>query len=213
MRTIVNFNSSWAFCKDIPQAPTALPEDWETVSLPHTWNAIDGQDGGNDYFRGTCCYAKKFRRDELPHDERIYLEINGAASSADVILNGKALAHHDGGFSTWRVDLTDTLTEENLLCILVDNAPNSKVYPQVADFTFYGGLYRNVNLICVPQSHFDLDYYGTHGIKVTPVMEDTDAKVAVEVFVTNRKEGQTVRYSLKNRENKVIGSFEKEAKV
>ena len=207
MRTILNFNAGWVFCKDIKSAPAALPTDWEAVTLPHTWNAIDGQDGGNDYFRGTCCYAKTITKAELP-EGRCYLEIRGAASSADVVLNGKTLAHHDGGFSTWRVDLTDSLEEENLLSILVDNSPNDYVYPQVADFTFYGGLYRNVNLIVVPESHFDLDYFGTPGIKVTPVIEGADAKVAVETFITGRKESQVVRYSLKNADGKVIGTFE-----
>ena len=208
MRTILSLNPGWAFSKGISAAPDALPSDWEAVSLPHTWNAIDGQDGGGDYYRGTCCYAKTLRKEELPQAERYYLEINGASSSADVFLNSKHLKHHDGGYSTWRVDLTDSLEDENLLAILVDNAPNDRVYPQVADFTFYGGLYRNVNLICVSQSHFDLDYYGTPGIKVTPVMDGTDAKVAVEVFLTNQKEGQTVRYSLMNRDGKVIGTYE-----
>ncbi|MBQ7002282.1 MAG: glycoside hydrolase family 2 protein [Oscillospiraceae bacterium] len=213
MRTILSLNPQWAFAKDHSAAPTAMPEDWESVSLPHTWNAIDGQDGGNDYFRGTCCYAKSLCKADLPEAARYYLEIRGAASSADVYLNGKHLKHHDGGFSTWRMDLTDALEETSLLSILVDNAPNDRVYPQVADFTFYGGLYRDVNLICVPESHFDLDYYGTPGIKVTPVMEGSDAKVAVETFLTNRKEGQTIRYSLKNREGKIIGSFEGGAKA
>ena len=208
MRTILSLNPGWAFSKGISAAPDALPSDWEAVSLPHTWNAIDGQDGGGDYYRGTCCYAKTLRKEELPQAERYYLEINGASSSADVFLNSKHLKHHDGGYSTWRVDLTDSLEDENLLAILVDNAPNDRVYPQVADFTFYGGLYRNVNLICVSKSHFDLDYYGTPGIKVTPVMDGTDAKVAVEVFLTNQKEGQTVRYSLMNRDGKVIGTYE-----
>ena len=213
MRTILSLNPGWAFAKDIHQAPAAIAADWETVNLPHTWNAIDGQDGGNDYFRGTCCYAKTLVKAELPEAQKYYLEIRGAASSADVYLNGKHMAHHDGGFSTWRVDLTDELTEESLLAILVDNSPNDYVYPQVADFTFYGGLYRNVNLICVPESHFDLDYYGTPGIKVTPIMEGTDAKVAVETFLTNRKEGQNVRYTLKNKDGKVIGTFEGGAKA
>ena len=208
MRTVLSLNPDWAFAKGITAAPTSLPSDWESVSLPHTWNAIDGQDGGNDYYRGTCCYSKCLAKADLPENRRYYLEINGAASSADVYLNSKHLAHHDGGFSTWRVDLTDTMEEENLLCILVDNAPNNKVYPQVADFTFYGGLYRNVNLICVPDSHFDLDYYGTPGIKVTPTMDGTDAKVAVKTYITNRKEGQSIRYSLKNSVGKIIGTFE-----
>ena len=208
MRTILNFNKDWLFRKDFADVPASLPADWETVTLPHTWNAVDGQDGGNDYFRGTCCYAKAFAKTELPETKKYYLEIRGAASSADVFLNGKHLAHHDGGFSTWRVNLTDSLEEENLLSILVDNAPNSHVYPQVADFTFYGGLYRDVALICVGESHFDLDYYGTPGIKVTPVMESADAKVAVETWIAGRKEGQTVRYSLKNKDGKELGAFE-----
>ena len=208
MRTALSMNSGWYFAKEIQDAPLQLPETWETVNLPHTWNAIDGQDGGNDYFRGTCCYCKSFPKAQLPQQSRYYLEINGAASSADVFLNGKHLMHHDGGFSTWRVDLTDAMEEENLLSILVDNAPNNKVYPQVADFTFYGGLYRNVNLICVSESHFDLDYYGTPGIKVTPIVEGSDAKVAVETYLTNRKEGQVIRYTLKHQDGSVMGTYE-----
>ena len=208
MRTILNFNTGWQFRKNCTDIPTSVPADWESVTLPHTWNATDGQDGGNDYFRGTCCYSKAFSKADLPENSRCYLEINGAASSADVYLNGKHMRHHDGGFSTWRIDLTDAVQEENLLSVLVDNAPNNKVYPQVADFTFYGGLYRNVNLIFVPESHFDLDYFGTPGIMVTPTMDGTDAKVAVSVWISNRKDGQSVRYSLKNKEGKIIGTFE-----
>ena len=208
MRTILSLNPGWSFAKGVTEAPAALNPDWETVTLPHTWNALDGQDGGNDYYRGSCCYAKQLSRAHLPEGRRHYLELRGAASSSDVYVNGKHLQHHDGGFSTWRVDLTDHLQEENLLAILVDNAPNSKVYPQVADFTFYGGLYRDVNLISVSESHFDLDYYGTPGIKVTPTMEGSDAKVAVETFLTNRREGQSVRYTLKNQVGKVLGTFE-----
>ena len=168
MRTILNLNHKWAFAKGVTEAPAEIPKLWDFVNLPHTWNAIDGQDGGGDYFRGTCCYAKTFSRMDLPEAERYYLEILGANSSADVVLNGKHLAHHDGGYAIWRVDVTGTLKDENLLAILVDNAPNETVYPQMADFTFYGGLYRDVNLICVPEAHFDLDYFGGPGIQITP---------------------------------------------
>ena len=197
MRQIINLNENWRFAKT-SDIPATLEESWDQVNVPHCWNAVDGQDGGANYFRGTCQYAKVLKKPDLPRADRYYLEINGANSSAWVTLNGKKLAEHHGGYSTWRVDLTDTLEEENLLVISVDNSPNSTVYPQVADFTFYGGLYRNVKLICVAESHFDLDYYGTPGIKVTPVMEGKDARVTTEVFVTDRKEGQTLRYSLLN---------------
>ena len=206
MRTIINLNQNWSFAKTA-EIPAQLNPEWELVNVPHSWNAVDGQDGGADYFRGTCQYAKTFTKAELPVADRYYLEINGANSSADVTLNGKALAHHDGGYSTWRVDLTETLEDENLLVISVDNASNNTVYPQVADFTFYGGLYRNVNLICVSESHFDLDYYGGPGIMVTPVMEDKDAKVTVEVFLTGKKEGQSLRYTLVNAEGKEISTY------
>ncbi len=196
MRTVINFNAKWAFTKEATEAPAALPADWEQISLPHTWNAVDGQDGGNDYHRGTCWYAKSLNKTDLPEAAQYYLELQGANSSADVYLNGKHLAHHDGGYSTWRVNLTDTLEEENLLAVAVDNAPNDTVYPQMADFTFYGGLYRDVNIICVGESHFDLDYFGSPGLKVTPAIEGKDAKVEIETWITNRKDGQSLRYTI-----------------
>ena len=196
MRTIVNFNAKWAFTKQNDAVPAVLPMNWNWVNLPHCWNAIDGQDGDNDYYRGTCWYAKSFNKADLPAADRYYLELQGANSSADVYLNGKKLAHHDGGYSTWRVDMTDALQAANLIVVAVDNAANETVYPQMADFTFYGGIYRDVNIICVSESHFDLDYYGGPGIAVTPVMDGDNANVDVQVWLTNTKMGQKVRYTI-----------------
>ncbi|MDD6011256.1 MAG: glycoside hydrolase family 2 TIM barrel-domain containing protein [Oscillospiraceae bacterium] len=196
MRTVINFNRKWAFTKRADTIPAELPKDWDFVNLPHTWNGIDGQDGENDYFRGKAYYVKKFLKEDLPECDRYYLEIRGANSSADVYLGGKHLGHHDGGYSTWRVELTDELREENLLVITVDNSPNETVYPQMADFTFYGGLYRDVNLIGVCDSHFDLDYYGGNGLMVTPEIDGDNAKIKIETFVTNQKDHQKVRLSL-----------------
>ena len=204
MRHILNLNQGWAFAKDWKESFAAIPEAAEAVNVPHCWNAVDGQDGGNDYFRGTCCYFKQI--EEVPAADKYYLEIRGANSSADVYLDGVHKAHHDGGYSTWRVDITEN--PKGLITIAVDNAANDRVYPQMADFTFYGGLYRDVNLICVKESHFDLDYYGGPGIAVTPVMEGTDAKTTVEVYVTNQKEGQRIRYTLMNQEGKEVASHE-----
>ena len=204
MRYTVNLNDGWMFAKDICTAPAALPADWESVSLPHTWNAIDGQDGGNDYFRGTCCYAKAFSRESLPAAARYFLEINGANSSAEVWLNGVKLARHDGGYSAWRVELTAALASENLLAITVDNSPNECVYPQMADFTFYGGLYRSVNIICVAESHFDLEYCGGPGIAVTPVVCAPSAQVFTEVYLTNPEPGQQLRYILRDASGSVV---------
>ena len=203
MRNTICFNSGWSFAKDAA-VPTALNEQWEIVNLPHCWNAVDGQDGGNDYHRGTCHYAKRVHKAELPAADRYYLELRGANSSADVYVAGKKLAHHDGGYSTWRVDLTDALQSTSLLVIGVDNSANDHVYPQMADFTFYGGLYRDVNLICVSESHFDLDYYGSQGIKVTPTIDGSNARVDVEVYLTNPRPDQTVRCTISDAEGNAL---------
>ncbi len=212
MREVININRKWAFAKEA-EIPSAIPEKWNFVNLPHTWNAIDGQDGGNDYYRGTCCYIRELDKEELPEADRYYLEICGANSSADVYVNGKKLAHHDGGYSTWRVDITDEIGVKNLIAITVDNSPNEEVYPQMADFTFYGGLYRNVNIIAVSNSHFDLDYYGAPGIKVTPAVDGNDAKVEVEVYVTGEMEAQTLVYTVKDAEGKIVAEASRDVSV
>lgn len=203
MRQIMNFNTKWAFSKEASSIPESMPQRWYWVNLPHCWNDIDGQDGGNDYFRGTAYYAKEIEKAELPEGKQYYLEIRGANSSADVYLDGKKLDHHDGGYSTWRVNLTEELKDKSLLVIAVDNGENDVVYPQMADFTFYGGLYRDVNILAVDDSHFDLDYFGGTGLMVTPEIAGEDAKVEVQVFLTNSKEDQKLQYRIFDQEGNV----------
>ncbi len=214
MRQTFDLNFKWAFSKQAKEVPVEMPSDWYYVNLPHTWNAIDGQDGGNDYFRGTAYYAKSFSRSDLTEGKDdagklYYLEFRGANASATVYVNGKELAHHDGGYSTFRVNITDAMADENLVVVAVDNSVNDRVYPQKADFTFYGGLYRNVNIICVDESHFDLDYFGGPGIKVTPNVKNKDAEIEVEGFVTNPKDGQQVRFTVKDSDGNVVDTVTK----
>ena len=204
MRQIVNINRKWAFTKQATSVPSELPMNWDWVNLPHSWNAIDGQDGDSDFYRGTCYYVKKLLKADLPETDKYYLEIKGANSSADVYVNGKVLAHHDGGYSTWRVDITNHLQHENLIVIAVDNAPNDKVYPQFADFTFYGGLYRDVNIVCVNDSHFELMYHGGPGLKITPVVNGKNADVEIETWLANAKAGQQIKYAVKDAEGNVV---------
>ncbi|MBQ7323032.1 MAG: glycoside hydrolase family 2 protein [Clostridia bacterium] len=202
MRTIIKWNEDWQFFKGV--SDVSVCDGGEGVTLPHSWNAVDGQDGGNDYFRGDCIYKKVLKKAELPENTECYLEIRGANSSADVYVNGEKLAHHDGGYSTWRVNVTKVLKEENEIAILVNNAPNDYVYPQMADFTFYGGLYRDVYLICVPKTHFDLDYFGGTGLMVTPVVEGENAKVSVQTYVTDMQEGDELLYTIYDAEGQKI---------
>ncbi len=204
MRSIYDFNEKWAFSKEACDIPREMPKNWYWVNLPHTWNNIDGQDGGNDYYRGRCFYAKTLAKAELPLAEKFFLEFNGANSSADVYINGEHIAHHDGGYSTFRVDITDKLKEENLVVVAVDNSPNDRVYPQVADFTFYGGLYRKVNIICTSATHFDLESYGGNGLMVTPTVIGADARVDVTVWVKNLTEKQKLRYTVYDADGKAV---------
>lgn len=181
MRETNRLNHGWFFAKTA-EVPDKTPSGWGNVNLPHTWNAVDGQDGGNDYWRGTACYCRELRVEGLKNGERAVLEINGAAMSAEVYLNGRMLKRHEGGYATFRVDITDHLGEDNLLAITVDNSANDRIYPQKADFTFYGGLYRDVNLLIVPQRHFVLCEDGTPGMHITPVVTGENAVVTVETW-------------------------------
>ncbi len=200
MRQIISLNENWVFTQNGQTAE---------VQLPHTWNAVDGQDGGNDYARGVCLYTRSLDKPVMEEGTRVYLEVCGAAMTAHVSLNGKHLASHQGGYSTFRVELTKHLREHNELVISVDNSDNDTVYPQKADFTFYGGLYRDVKLILVPEAHFDLACCGAPGIKVTPVVDlDTgSARVTVEtwqvgsgdVTITINGQGQECRTAVSQR--------------
>ena len=200
MRNITTLSEGWRFVKNADSALDAAAQTGEAVRLPHTWNAADGQDGGNDYHRGTCWYVRELNAEETAGD-CVYLELNGAAMTAEVYLNGEKLARHEGGYSAFRVELTAKLAEKNILAVSASNEDNTTVYPQKADFTFYGGLYRDVKLISVPAEHFELVKDGTPGIKVTPVvdLETRRATVTVETW----HNGKSVEITL-NGETKTV---------
>ena len=203
MRKITTLADGWKFVKNASGPQDAAVQAGEPVSLPHTWNAEDGQDGGNDYYRGTCWYVRALTAEETAGD-CVFLEFNGAAMTAEVFLNGEKLTRHEGGYSAFRTELTGKLAEKNILAVSVSNEENTTVYPQKADFTFYGGLYRAVNLISVPAEHFELLKDGTPGIKVTPVvdLEKKTAKVTVETWHNAATVDITV-----NGETKTVGNI------
>ncbi len=175
MRRVVSLMKGWNFT-DQNGRVTAL-------DLPHTWNALDGQDGGNDYYRGVLKYDTTFKTPEFDRGtECVYLQFHGVNASSTVMLNGKKVIAHDGGYSTFRVDVTDVLAGTNEMTVEVDNTINDRVYPQKADFTFYGGIYRDVELLIVNKAHFDLDYHGGPGIKITPEVKGKDAEIHVETW-------------------------------
>ena len=180
-------------------------EAYASVALPHTWNALDGQDGGNDYWRGIGTYQI-----ELPNPtegKKQYIELKGANHVATVYCNGRELGTHKGGFSTFRFNLTPAMKPEgNVLTVVVSNA-KSDIYPQNADFTFYGGLYRDVNFVEVADAHFDLLKEGTDGVFVTP---HAAGKTRVDLFPVNAA-GCTVKVVLKDEEDNVAAEGQADA--
>lgn len=177
MQNTIPMMNNWLFSQP------GHPE--KSVNLPHTWNNIDGQDGGNDYWRGTCTYKTSFARPDFNKDtQEVWLEFHGVNASANIILNDNSVMKHDGGYSTFRVNVTDSIIEKNTLIVEVDNSKNDRVYPQKADFTFYGGIYRDVNLLVVDKNHFSLDYYGGCGLKITPTVTDGNGYCQVESYIS-----------------------------
>lgn len=176
MRKITKLMNGWSF--------TDQKGNRAAVQLPHTWNGKDGQDGGNDYWRGTLVYDNHFTKPEFNADEeRVYLQFHGVNASANIILNDESVCKHDGGYSTFRVDVTEKLKADNSIVIEVDNSVNDRIYPQKADFTFYGGIYRDIEILVVSKEHFDLDYYGGPGIKYTTEVKGKNAEVHVVTYI------------------------------
>lgn len=182
MRIVKNINENWEFSKD--------NKSWTNLDLPHTWNGKDGQDGGNDYYRGRCYYKKSIDASDL-EGEKLYIKFYGVNSSCDVFFNGKKIDSHDGGYSAFIVELDKKVGE---LIVEVDNSPNDKVYPQQADFTFYGGIYRDVELISVPEVHFVDEFH------VTPILQGAYADIKLEAH-TNKD--AIIEYEIIN-DNEVI---------
>ncbi|MEH7095867.1 sugar-binding domain-containing protein [Neobacillus vireti] len=170
MRKVLNINANWKFIRQDEENVQAISfntEDWQEVQIPHTWNAIDGANGF-DYYKGACWYRKEFVLDAIEQGNRVYIEFNGSNSITDVFVNGRHLGQHRGGYSIFRFDITDDVAfgKRNILSVKVDNTVVDDVYPQMADFTFYGGIYRDVNLVIANSIHFDLLDYGSKGVYI-----------------------------------------------
>jgi len=198
MRKVLNINSDWKFIRQDEENASAVnfnTENWQEVQVPHTWNAIDGANGF-DYYKGACWYRKEFVLDALQQGNRVYIEFNGSNSITDVYVNGHHLGQHRGGYSIFRFDITNVVDfgKKNTLSVKVDNTVVDDVYPQMADFTFYGGLYRDVNLVIANSIHFDLLDYGSKGVYV------------IQENVSNERAALTVK-------SKVVNDLDVEKKV
>ncbi len=201
MRKVININDNWSFIKKNISLEEANKEKGVDLNLPFTWNGFDGQDGGNDYVRDAFWFKKILNEKDFVTGSLSFLEFKGVNSSCDVYFNNQLIGHHDGGYSTFRLEVTSLIKETNSLMVKVDNSANDNVYPQKADFTFYGGIYRDVNILSVSENHFDLLHYGSKGAKVnTAVIKDT-GYIEIESYIKGEGEVHAI---LKDMNHKVV---------
>ena len=188
----ININKDWEFEKE------GVKSD---VSLPHTWNGIDGQNGENGYYQGKCVYRKTLGKT----DGICYIEFNGVNSVAEVFINGIPVGTHKGGYSMFRFRIDEYLVKaKNLLEVYVDNTIVPDVFPTSADFTFYGGIYRDVNLICVGKTHFSLDDGSRDGISAVPRKEGDVWNLDIKASVTGACDDCVCVYELKNADGETV---------
>ncbi|MBI9015226.1 MAG: DUF4982 domain-containing protein [Clostridiales bacterium] len=214
-----DISEGWLFTKSEVDVKNPEMTDAEAINIPHTWNALDGQDGGNDYHRGECFYKKELLIDESYNSKNLYLEFEAANSVAKVYVNGKFLTVHRGGYSTFRVNITDVVKfdEANIILVSVDNSHIEEVYPLMADFTFGGGLYRKVSLQVTNDVHFDMMDHGSPAVFVSQKnITDELAVIGIDAKMVNEAvEPVKVKWTaeLKDHEGNVLKQVAQEAIV
>ena len=195
-RKTINLNQNWSFVKDPNQLGyTAIGLKWTTISVPHTWNAIDVMDDTPGYYRGIGWYKKKLVLKPEWKGHQLYLYFEGANQETSVYLNGKIAGSHIGGYTAFRIPLNNLKfdgTDE--VVVKVDNSFNESIAPLTGDFTFFGGVYRNISLLVLDQVHFEDDHYASKGVFVQGKnVSDKGAEVSVNgSFINKSKESKNL---------------------
>ncbi|MDR0428326.1 MAG: hypothetical protein LBH12_06945, partial [Dysgonamonadaceae bacterium] len=171
-RQKISLNSDWKFqskiTTDLPANPSYNDNSWENVSLPHTWNATDASDGGNNYLKTVGWYRKILPWENEYAGKKLFIEFLGANTKAECFVNGESVGVHKGGYTAFRFDITDKLsTGDNVIAVKVDNRIDQEIAPLSGDFSFYGGIYRNVSLIITDSVHVDLMDKASPGLYLT----------------------------------------------
>jgi len=183
-------NSGWFFHKgDLAENHDfSNLESWEQVNLPHTWNDKDASDEVSGFYQGTGWYAKTINIPSAWKNKKVYLHFEGANQETDVFLNQQKVGYHAGGYTAFRFDITPHLNAggKNLLTVKVSNAHNDDIPPLRADFTFYGGIYRNVRIIAVDAVSFDMDNHASDGVFIrTESVSEEHAEISLSGKISN----------------------------
>jgi beta-galactosidase len=197
---------NWKFYKGSApgaEAATFADANWQSVSIPHTWNNMDGQDGGNNYFKGDGWYRRHITVDDSMKGKQLFLRFEAINRKADIYVNGTLLGSHAGGNAAIYLDATKLLKAgDNILAVKANNSvqANVDIPPLQADFTFFGGIYRPAELIAVNPLHIAMTDFGSPGVYITtPTMDENGAKINVRAIVQNDSPTPIVPRSAKSR--------------
>jgi len=193
-RTVININQNWNFSKD-PKAQGYAQLKYSLVNIPHTWNAFDVLDDVPGYYRGVGFYKKKLQLQPTWKTKKIYLDFGGANQETEVYLNGKKIGNHIGGYTGFTIALKDLkFNGDDEIIVKVDNSHNESIAPLSGDFTFFGGLYRNVSLVIVNDAHFAEEQYGTNGVYIhAENVSQQNATILVKGNVVNQTAGKSLK--------------------
>lgn len=184
-RMITCINENWQFTKDNPAGQAAK---WQTVNLPHTWNIADVMDDVPGYYRGAAWYKKNLAIDRKLEGKQLFLFFEAANQVAEVFINGKKAGEHTGGYTAFYIPVTGLVNfdKENEILVKADNSHNPSIPPLSADFTFYGGIYRDVWLVALDPIHFSCNDYGNKGVLIsTPSVDQRQATIHIKATITN----------------------------
>ena len=200
MRKRYAIDRGWSFYEIKDNKDKEEVRDVQVVDLPHTWNKDLSAS------RAKFVYVKDLEISDQHKDDKLFLEFQGADTVCQVYLNDQFVGEHRGGYSTFRFELTNLYSwdEINQLKVYVDNRPTEDVSPLLGDFTIYGGLYRSVNLICVGESHFDLMFHGSSGVILRPELDSNNRGVLeIEGHIVMKKDSK-VHYTLRAHDGSVV---------
>ena len=198
---------------------------WEQVNLPHT-PFVEPLVVLHQW-QGICYYRKQLNISRKEIDKQLWLEFEGAMHLADVWVNGQHLTQHSGGYTPFVADVTGMLHADraNEILVRLDNRNNPLIPPgkplETLDFCYYGGLYRDVNLIVKQPVHIThpimADEVAGGGVFVTyPRVSELEAEVKVKTQVSNKTGIQkhlTIRHTLYEWSKKKGGCGKKVASV
>lgn len=190
-RVVYTINDGWKFTKGSPfeaQLTGCDDSSWETVNIPHTWNDKDADDETPGFYRGPVWYRKQLFIDKSQEGRQAVIYFEGANQEVRFYLNGQFVGEHKGGYTRFCFDITSHLRygQENLFAIYVNNVYNPNIPPLSADFTFFGGIYRDVYLQFMNPVHIATNDYASSGVYIrTPEVNNSAASVEITTLLTN----------------------------